>query len=128
MQIAVTGQNGREVTGHAGGCQRFWLYNIVNGSIHEKRMIEIGISESFHESPAGCPRPLDTVEVLLTGGMGQGLAHRLAQRRIEALVTTETDPDAAVLAYLSGSLPRGEPHVHGGNEGARCGCNDAHCT
>jgi predicted Fe-Mo cluster-binding NifX family protein len=44
------------------------------------------------------------VDVLIAGGMGRGLADRLERRGIRALVTSETDPDRAVAAYIAGHL------------------------
>lgn len=41
--------------------------------------------------------PLDGVDLLIAGGMGDGLQARLARKGIEAVVTTERDPERAVL-------------------------------
>lgn len=58
---------------------------------------------------------MDNVQVLIAGGMGTGLARRLQQRNIQALITPETDPDQAVMNFLNGSLKTEafEPHEHG---------------
>jgi predicted Fe-Mo cluster-binding NifX family protein len=47
--------------------------------------------------------------------MGQGLQSRLKQKGIMAMCTPETDPDAAVQAWLSGTLAElpAELHDHG---------------
>ena len=59
---------------------------------------------------------LQGVQVLITGGMGEGLTRRLAGMGIEGLVTPETDPDLAVAAWLAGTLPLGRPEAHGGHD------------
>ncbi len=104
MKIAVTSQNRRTITEHAGKCRKFWVYDIEQGRITGKTLLELSIEQSFHESSPREPHPLDAVEVLIAGGMGPGLNRRLAAKGIAALTTLEADPDRAVAAYLSGSL------------------------
>ncbi len=111
MKIAVTSQNKREVTGHAGKCRKFWIYETEN--IGEKILLELPKEQCFHESSPHAPHPLDDVQVLITGGMGAGLIRRLEVKGIEGIVTSEKSPDKAVAAYLDGSLERLAPHEHG---------------
>lgn len=106
MKIAVTSQNRRTVTEHAGRCRKFWIYEITEGEVQGKRLLELSKEQSFHDSARSVPHPLDTVDVLISGGMGRGLERRLRERGIEAVVTDETDPDAATKAYLDGTLVR----------------------
>ncbi len=113
MRIAVASQNRKAVTGHAGKCRRFWVYEIEELAVKGRNLLELPKEQSFHESHGG-PHPLDGVSVLITGGMGSGLQSRLRRRGIEALVTTETDPDRAVAAHLAGTLPLGSPEAHEG--------------
>lgn len=107
MQIAVASQNRRTITEHAGKCRKFWIYDTEQGQITGRSLLELPIDQSFHESSPHEPHPLDQVQVLLAGGMGPGLSHRLATKGITALVTSETDPDQAVAAYLRGTLKIG---------------------
>lgn len=106
MKIAVTSQNRRLVTEHAGKCRKFWIYEVVKGEVQNKRLLELPKEQSFHDSPRTDPHPLDTVDVLITSGMGRGLERRLRERGIEAVVTRETDPDTATKSYLDGTLVR----------------------
>lgn len=100
MKIAVTSQNRKTVTEHAGRCRRFWIYTVENGVITDKNLLELSKEESFHDSDSNVPHPLDGIDVLLTGGMGSGLAQRLARKEIVAKVTTQTEPDTAIQHYL----------------------------
>lgn len=100
MKIAVTSQNRKTVTGHAGRCRRFWIYTVDGGEVTDKTLLELSKEESFHDSDSNAPHPLDAIDVLLTGGMGPGLAQRMARKGTEAQVTSETDPDAAIKHYL----------------------------
>ncbi len=127
MRVAVTSQNRREVTEHAGRCRNFQVYEVQEGAIVRCDLLELEREQSFHDSPPEAPHPLDGVDVLITGGMGEGLRLRLARRGIAALVTTERDPESAVRSWLAGTLPvastrdHAHGHDHEGHEGG-CGC------
>ena len=112
MKIAVTSQNRRTVTEHAGRCRKFWIYEVREGKMQGKRLVELAREQSFHDSSRTAPHPLDTVDVLISSGMGRGLERRLRERGIEAVVTPETDPDTAAKAYLQGTLVRREAGCH----------------
>lgn len=115
MKIAVASQNRKTVTGHAGKCRKFWIYEINGNQVLDRALLELPMEQSFHESGPGAPHPLDDVNVLISAGMGQGLKFRLKQKGIQALATPETDPDRAVAAWLVGALEElpAEAHEHG---------------
>jgi predicted Fe-Mo cluster-binding NifX family protein len=115
MKIAVASQNRKEITTHTGRCRKFWIYQIENDAVAGKELLELPKEQSFHESSPLAHSPLDNVQVLIAGGMGSGLARRLQERNIRALITKETDPDQAVKDFLNGTLKTEpfEPHEHG---------------
>ena len=115
MKIAVASQNRKEITGHTGRCRKFWIYQIENDAVAGKELLELPKEQSFHETSPLEHSPLDKVQVLIAGGMGSGLARRLQERNIRALITKETDPDQAVKDFLNGTLKTEpfEPHEHG---------------
>ena len=94
------------MTEHAGKCRKFWIYDIKQGLVTGKTLLELPIEQSFHELPEGQAHPLDAVNVLITAGIGSGLQQRLSQRGIEGVVTSEENPDQAVALYLAGELDR----------------------
>jgi len=102
VRIAVSSQNRKTVTEHAGKCRKFWIFDVRNGELVGKSLVELAIDQSFHAANRAEAHPLDGIDVLLTAGIGSGLQQRLRQRGIEALLTTQTDPDQAVVAYLAG--------------------------
>ena len=118
MKIAVTSQNRKNITGHAGRCRKFWVFSIEGNSIVDKNLVELPKEQCFHDSSPHDDHPLDEIDVLISGGMGQGLVRRLQRKGIESLVTTEVDPETAVSLYMKGQLkteaPR--PHSHGQDE------------
>jgi predicted Fe-Mo cluster-binding NifX family protein len=113
MKIAVASQNRKQVTGHTGRCRRFWIYEVEAGRIVSRTLLELPIDQSFHAISPQAPHPLDSVQVLISGGMGEGLVTRLARMGIEGLITTENDPDRAVALFLAGNLPLGAPEASG---------------
>ena len=106
MKIAVTSQNRRDVTSHAGRCRRFWVYDLADGnSIQDRQLLELPKEQAMHETAVGAPHPLDGVDVLISGGMGDGMRRKLQGRGIQAVTTSCADPDAAVQGWISGTLP-----------------------
>lgn len=118
MKIAVTSQNRKSVTEHAGRCRKFWIFLIENESVVDKKLLELSKEQSFHESSPHDDHPLDDVDVLIAGGMGQGLMRRLRRKNIDCLITSEEQPDKAVSLYLRGALE---------NEKA-CRHSHSHCS
>lgn len=112
MKIAVTSQNRKTITEHAGRCRKFWIFNIDNNLIVDKELLELPKEKSFHEISPHEAHPLDDVDVLIAGDMGQGLMMRLERKGIKGVVTKESDPQKAVSLYLDGSLLSEKPHRH----------------
>ena len=112
MKIAVTSQNRRTITEHAGVCRKFWIFSIENNKIFDRELLELPKKQAFHESSPHESHPLDEIDVLITGGMGQGLMMRLEKKNIVGLVTKESDPEKSVLLYLNGSLKSELLHQH----------------
>lgn len=112
MKIAVTSQNRKTVTGHAGKCRKFWVYEVEGGEVQGKSLLELPIEQSFHAHHSEAPHPLDGISALISGGMGMGLKNRLRQKSVVALATAESDPDRAVAAWLNGTLAELPPEPH----------------
>lgn len=113
MKIAVSSNNQTDITGPAGHCLQFWIYDMDAVTEDEsKKLLQLTKEQSFHAASASDPHPLDEVQVLISSSMGTGLARRLESKGIKPIVTPEIDPDAAVAAYLVGSLITGTPEEH----------------
>ena len=118
MQIAISSQNRKTITEHAGKCRKFWLYDIERGQIAGKQLVELPLEASFHASHHEFPAPLAGINVLITGSLGNGLYLRLKQHGVLPLVTAESDPDTAVEAFLGNrllvlpSVPNNHCHEH----------------
>ncbi len=103
MKIAITSQNKKDVTGHAGRCRKFWIYNLENNKVVHKELLEIPREMVFHNHRDE-NHPIDGVDMLLTGGMGNGLRKRMHAKGIQALIIKETHPDKAIELFLNEEL------------------------
>ncbi len=117
MKIAISSQNKKSITGHAGKCSRFWLYETENEIILSKELIELKREDilhfRFHESEnPHALHPLFEVDLIITGGAGQGFINRLSGKGVTVLPTSETDPDKAIEKYFNGSLNVINPETH----------------
>lgn len=111
MKIAVTSQNFRTITQHAGKTRRFLIYEAGPGQEPvETARLDLPSGQTFHDLPDRAPHPIDGVDVLICGSAGNRFLARMAERSIKAVVTSETDPVAAVKAYCAGTLKQGEGH------------------
>lgn len=115
MKIAVTSQNRKIITEHAGRCRNFWIFTVDDSQIIDRQLLELAKEQSFHESSVHEPHPLDDIDVLITAGMGSGMVRRLARKSIKGLVTKENDPETAVALYLKGELKAVEANPHEGH-------------
>ena len=112
MKIAVTSQNFKSVTGHAGKSRRFIVFKVGTPcDIPEVVWLDLPMEMSFHEFSGGT-HPLDDMDVILTASAGQGFVAKLAQRGVEVITCGETDPRKAVRDYLTGTVKAANPHAH----------------
>ena len=113
MRVAVTSQNFRTVTGHAGKTRRFIIYEAdAAGEPVEVERLDLPKEMSMHAWPGG-PHPIDVADVLVTAGCGEGFIRKMAARNIRVIRTAETDPEAAARAVFAGEpLPPSEVHTH----------------
>ena len=97
MRIAVTSQNFRTVTGHAGRCRRFIIYEVKpDGTFEEVDRLDLPKDMSIHEHPVEAPHPLDEVHHVLTNGCGPGFVNKMEMRGVQVHLTDIEDPDRAV--------------------------------
>ena len=97
MRIAMCCQNGREVSAHPGKCTRFILVDTDSGLA---QWLTLPADAMLRQTALG------DCQVLLARDGGADLARRLAEVGVSLALTTQTEPGAAVAAYLAGdSLP-----------------------
>ena len=112
MKIAVTSQNFKKVTGHAGKSRRFIIFDVGTPcDAPEVVWLDLPMEMAFHEF-AGGKHPLDDMDVILTASAGQGFISKLAQRGVQVVTCGESDPRKAVRDYLTGTVKRANPHAY----------------
>lgn len=127
MRFAVTSQNFRTITGHAGKARRFLLFEASGpADIRASGRLDLPIEMAFHGFDDRLPHPLDGVEVLITAGAGEGFVQRLARRGIRVIRTATSDPVAAVRGFFDGTLApplqHDQDHAHTPDAPSGCGC------
>lgn len=138
MRIAVTSQNFRTVTGHAGRARRFIVFETqADASPKEIGRLDLDADMAIHGYGQQSAHPLDAMDVLITGGAGEGFVRNLAARGVQVVATPESDPALAVAAFLAGrvmSASDGCNHDHdehghddhggpGHEDGHSCSCS-----
>ncbi|MCU7797681.1 MAG: nitrogen fixation protein [Candidatus Thiodiazotropha sp. (ex Semelilucina semeliformis)] len=114
MKIAITSQNFRSITQHAGKTRRFLVFeqDSSTGKAVETGRLDLPKEMSMHEF-RGDDHPLFSADILVTGSSGQGFVNRMARVGVRVIVTSETDPQTAAEKLFAGqSLPAAEPHNH----------------
>lgn len=116
MRIAVTSQNFRTITGHAGKSRRFLVFEAAAGAApREVERLDLPKEMSFHAFHGEGTHPVDGVDAVITGSCGAGFARRLLGRGIRVAVTEMQDPLAAVRAYAEGRLAAVDPEQMAGH-------------
>lgn len=121
MKIAVSSQNFRTITPHAGKARRFIIFEGAAGQEPvEVDRLDLAKELTIHEFNGDGAHPLDAVQVVLTSSFGEGFGRRMAARGIAAVATPLTDPVEAVKAYLT------SPESALTTAEATCGCDHEH--
>ncbi|MCK5639000.1 MAG: hypothetical protein KAH67_09820 [Flavobacteriaceae bacterium] len=116
--VAITSQNKKTITKHAGECRNYLLYTIENDIVKDKKILELQDNEilkyTFHEDKSSNPKNLlFDVDILLTGSIGPGGVNKLAIQNVTAYVIKEKDPDIAIEKLINGTLEALAPVSHG---------------
>lgn len=105
MKIAVSSQDYRKVSGHAGQARRWLVFetDAKNGPVAAEQL-ELPPALVFHRFQGPGPHPLDAASVLITRFAGDGFVVKMRKRGIEVVQTRETDARNAAADYLAGTL------------------------
>jgi predicted Fe-Mo cluster-binding NifX family protein len=111
MKVAVTSQNFRTVTPHAGKTRRFLVFEInPDQTPKEIGRLDLDREMTMHEFRGRGAHPLDQVDALITGSAGAGFVQKLGARGVRVVVTSESDPLLAIADFLSGKVKPPHPH------------------
>lgn len=100
LKISVASENGM-VTGHFGHCESFMIFDTDQGAIVQTETVP-----NPGHKPGFLPNFLADrgVNVIISGGMGQGAVQIFNERNVEVVVGASGGAKEAVEAYLQGSL------------------------
>ena len=124
MKIAVTSQNFKTITNHAGKARRFIILNVnEDGSFEELTRLDLPQEMAFHNFQ-GNEHPLDGVDALLSASFGMGFMNKMARRGITASLVNSTDIKTAIEEFLKNGqiVPEFACHNHGDADHV-CGCS-----
>ncbi len=115
MRIAVTSQNLRTITAHAGKTRRFLILEVKeSGECIGHQPLELPAGMALHDYH-GDDHPLFQLglDALITQSAGEGFRNRLACHGIAVHVTSATDPQQAAVDLAAGRpLPPPVQHEH----------------
>jgi predicted Fe-Mo cluster-binding NifX family protein len=113
MKIAVTSQNFRTITGHAGKTRRFLVFSCdEQGQLIQEKSLDLPKEMSMHEFK-GADHPLDDLDLLITTSCGGGFIRKMNARGVQVIQTSEDDPLIAVEKIVAGKpLLPAAAHTH----------------
>lgn len=116
MKLAIT-TNGDQVNDHFGSCETFTLVELENGTVNEKQVV--GTEGNHHGSLPGYLSSLG-VNVVISGGMGDGAKQKLSQLGIETITGVQGSIDDIIDQFNEGNL-KTIPQA-GKSHQCNCGC------
>lgn len=136
MRIAVSSQNFRTVTGHAGQARRFIVFEADGQETpREIERLDLDRNMAIHGYDHSAGHPLDSMNVLITGSAGEGFVRHLGTRGVQVVATGESVPELAVSAFLAVRVKapdcnenHGDDHdkkggTHGDGQNHICNCH-----
>ena len=122
MKIAVTYDNG-EVFQHFGHSESFKIYKV-----EDKTVVASEVISSEGSGHGALAELLDNndIDVLICGGIGEGAQAALMERGIELCSGAMGSADAAVEAFLDGTLESSGVNCDHHGEGHSCGEHSCH--
>jgi predicted Fe-Mo cluster-binding NifX family protein len=126
MKIAIVSDDHQTISTHFGRAQFYEVFTIDAGKVTARETLvrsnaQIVTVGGGHE-PAGqhhhqhdhnaMMMPISDCRVLLAGGMGMGAHHSLKEHGIQPIITDIHEIQAAVDAYLAGTLVDHKERLH----------------
>lgn len=126
MKIAVTSQNFKTVTNHAGKARRFIIFTAQEGQEPcETERLDLPKDMAFSQFNDDKNHPVDNVDVILSSSFGAGFADRMQKRGILAKLTSQEQPILAVKEFLKNNPVL--PEESKGNCDKKKECHNCQC-
>lgn len=125
MKIAVTSQNFKTVTNHAGKARRFIVYDVTSpDNIVEIERHDLAPEMAFHNFN-GEMHPIDGIDVLISASFGEGFARKMAQRGIKASIAQTSNITNAIFDFIDNGQRLPIMSIDHNDGGHKCNCNCA---
>lgn len=108
MRIAITSPNAKTISGHAGKCPGYLIYDIDDHRNITKSHIKLSKDEVFRNISGmlslHASHPLSGINAFVTQSLGEGLHRRLSRDGIKVYKVASDDPDCVVASLTAGTL------------------------
>ena len=98
MKVAITSQNRKTVSSHAGKCCHFFLFDTEKDMTQPEQSIILSPQQMFRHHWLNEAHPLMIADVLITGSIGENLFKQWQQAGKKVYVTAELVPVRALQA------------------------------
>ncbi|HEX6733403.1 MAG TPA: hypothetical protein VF096_01205 [Azonexus sp.] len=110
MKIAIATKQFREVSGHAGQCRHWLLYDLsahrAGQLLPAPQPVELQREEVLHTFADDRVHPLDGIDLAVVASAGDGFIRHMKKRGCDVLLTGESDPATAITRIVAGeALP-----------------------
>lgn len=130
--IAISSKDEKNITGHAGKCEHFFVFKVDEKANIIKENLRLEKGNLLHDALHGAndDHPLFEMDIILTQSVGQSAITKLEAKDVKAHIILETDPDIAIHKLIKGTLEAVAPashhhdheHAHEhGHAGCTCG-------
>jgi predicted Fe-Mo cluster-binding NifX family protein len=108
VKIAVPTRDWETVAGHAGQARHWLLWDLATfgaapgAPLPAPVRIELAEGEVLHHFQDDRPHPLDGVDRVIAGSVGDGFVRHMKKRGAEVVSTGESDPVAALTRLAAG--------------------------
>ncbi len=99
--VAVTSQNYRTVTKHAGLTRKLLVYEVNNKKIKEIERISLPKENALHTCKPSVKHPVDIADIIICGSCGEDFVSKMKARNINVSVATKADPIEAIKEYFA---------------------------
>lgn len=96
----MTSPNAKTISGHAGKCPGFLIYEIQADHHVVKSHLKLSKEQTFKHFNGPLSQhpqhPLNGINIFITQSLGDGLLNRLKKDHIKVITTDETNPDLLI--------------------------------
>ncbi|WP_319381673.1 NifB/NifX family molybdenum-iron cluster-binding protein [Thiomicrorhabdus sp.] len=105
MKIAITSPNAKTVSGHAGKCPGYLIFDVEDRDVLSQTHIKLNKEQVFRNFSGPLSQnpqhPLNGIQGFISQSVGDGLVQRLKNDGIKVFITTESLPEKALETFLN---------------------------